>query len=839
MKPGQSADHDTSEQRNTVAFMVHPGIHDKPEWQRQFSFGWQPKHELLESLKSHVGNGGAFIGAHMSSDHRKSSAFAHADLAIADIDHGLTIEQFLDHPLAAHCAWAYTTCSHGTDAGDRFRAIFVLPERMDSPQRYKSLLTLLIRQLGSDQSCSDVCRIFYGNSNAEHFIWNPDVRLPEIYIEQAQAETRRRLAQESLQVNDYDDTTLEQAAFVLEQVLEPTADGERDLFIDVTVAARAGGDALLDAWMNWASRCHHGKGAKAKQSTERYFRSFGGGAVPTLFKLANQTDPDWRSRLPDDLRSSNDQPLNKFGSAVGYDHEDFLRDYDDFVGISEPPVSTTSVATKSVFDALPVTNQHPLIEEQEPDWDFDDSDFQDVSRLQEIDQQQEQRGPGRPRNQNNTNDGLDLIEVRERLIAAYPGLRLNMMSQQLEYGAKERPQEIEDVSLAYIRISMGANRVYPKTTVYDSAFYVGRENSYHPVCNYLKNCVRSKKPIDYLDRFASTILGVKDDPLLNPVMPDGTLFADVVMKRFLIGAVARVFEPGCTHDWMPILVGPQNAGKTTFFQYLTPPNPSDPGHYPWVSTIQQGIGYIKDKPHVLHGGWLMVMDECERYFSRKHTEELKNLVSCSVDRSARKYENERNFKRSFVLAGATNTAEFLTDPTGNRRFMPLVIEGKVPSKEDPAIKIIDLDRLKRDRDSIWAAAYQAYMDEPKHTFSSYELSHVSETIDGFTRDNPIEARLREAMDLGYSGIHPNQNGSGKKYWLMSDLFKVLDIPISQEKSMTQAISDSLKRMGFTSHRRRIDGSLCRLWQCIENRPDQMITPNSLAKTFADRMPRKW
>ena len=52
--------------------------------------------------------------------------------------------------------------------------------------------------------------------------------------------------------------------------------------------------------------------------------------------------------------------------------------------------------------------------------------------------------------------------------------------------------------------------------------------------------------------------------MLNPYMPDEvTLFADEVMKRFLIGAVARAFEPGCTHDWMPIFVGAQNLGKTT------------------------------------------------------------------------------------------------------------------------------------------------------------------------------------------------------------------------------------------------------------------------------------
>jgi len=172
------------------------------------------------------------------------------------------------------------------------------------------------------------------------------------------------------------------------------------------------------------------------------------------------------------------------------------------------------------------------------------------------------------------------------------------------------------------------------------------------------------------------------------------------------------------------------------FQYLTPPDPNSPGSYPWVSTVQQGIEYIKDRPHALHAGWIVVLDEAERYFARKHKESLKNLLSVAVDRSARKYENEKSFPRSFVMAGATNNADFLTDPTGNRRFMPIVCQGVVPSKQDPNLKIIDLDRLKKDRDSIWSAACKAYLDDPVHTFSSWEISEIADYVSSFARRMP-------------------------------------------------------------------------------------------------------
>ena len=839
MNSGTTPDKGTASQ---LSYMVHTAIRDKPEWESRFASNWEPRTGELELLKSHVGNGGAFIAAHMNSHHRTSSAFQHSSLAVVDVDYGLSIEEFKAHRLAPFVAWAYTTCNHGKE-GDRFRAIFRLPERINNPHLYKAVVSVLIFELGGDKSCKDACRIFYGNSQAEHFIWNPSAKLPSEVISHAQQEARRRIAQESVRVNDYDEITLEQARFVIEQVLEPTSDGERDLFIEITIAAKAGGDALFDAWVDWASRGHHGKGKNSKQATERFFKQFKGGAVPTLFIKANETDPDWRSRLPDELRSSNERPLNQFGSAVGYDHEDFLLSEEDMYGyMHEPPSQSISTATRSVFDALPTTHDHPLPEEREPEWadDVDPDDFRDVSAMQDIDERQERRGRGRPRNaQNNDNEGYSVLELRQRLSDAYPGLRLNVMSQRLEYGPKERPQEIEDVSHAYIEISMGADRVYPKTATFDAAHHLARESAYHPVVNYLQNCVRSKAPIDYLDRFASTILGVKDDPLLNPYMPDGkTLFADEVMKRFLIGAVARAFKPGCVHDWMPIFVGPQNLGKSSFFQYLTPPCPNDPGHYPWVSTVQQGIGYIKDKPHVLHGGWFMIMDECERYFSRKHTEEFKNLVSSPVDRSARKYENERNFKRGFVLAGATNSTEFLTDPTGNRRFMPLVIEGKVTSKEDPSIKIIDLDRLKAERDNIWAAATKLYLDKPTHNFTSYELSHVSDAIESFTHDNPIDGRLRQVMERGHSGVWPVPGGVSQKYWLMSELYEQLDVNLSQQQ-MQVPISDALKRMGFEAKRFRINGKVTRLWMHKNPPKDHLITSNSLSKTYANTMPRGW
>ena len=49
-------------------------------------------------------------------------------------------------------------------------------------------------------------------------------------------------------------------------------------------------------------------------------------------------------------------------------------------------------------------------------------------------------------------------------------------------------------------------------------------------------------------------------------------------------------------------------------------------------------------------------------------------------------------RRHFILIGTTNSAHYLTDPTGNRRFWPV------------KVKQFDVGRIVRDRDQLWAEA---------------------------------------------------------------------------------------------------------------------------------------
>jgi hypothetical protein len=819
-----------------LSFSIHTTIRNKPpHWQPEFATGWQGREGSLEDLRAHVTAGGAFIPAAMNSEHRNSAAFKHADLAVVDVDLGLDLDALQGHPLSANACFVYTTASH-TSEHPRFRVIFRLPRRIDNPELYKAIITILTSSLGGDRSCTDPCRLFYGSDTAMVPLWQPDALLPESLIADARASAEAASTRHRLDASLYDDQTIGQACHVLEQVLTPTADGERDHFIKVTAAACSGGEAVFPAWQNWASRCHHTSGHRSKQGSERFFYSFRNtrSSLLTLFYLAMQEDPEWTRTLPAELRQSSFAPP-KIHSAVGYDHEDFLHggtdspySWDTGLQEFEPQELAT---TPGLFDAerpwavvaTPPAPVRPVRDTPADDADADDDDnpfdddndpgfeYVDTGHLPAEERQPDRPVPVVQRRRGQGNVPEDTVRtIRNRLNALYPGLRRNLMNQELEYGPLDAPRIVEDITTAYCRISLGAGTVYPKTTVIDIANVTAWENRIHPVQAYLTHCAGTAVPCPYFKTLASELLGLKSDPLLNPCFTrgpeQGRLLADVVLERFLIGAVARVLSPGCTHDWMPILIGSQNCGKSNFLQYLTPPSPIDPGVYPWASTIQQGIRTIKEKPHMLHAGWFVVLDETERYFQRGYVEELKNLISVSVDRSARKYENERNFKRAFVLCGATNSDDFFVDPTGNRRFMPIVVAGKVPSPDDPGTLIIDLDRLKQDRDSIWAAAYMAYQDNPIHNFSSDELKQIKEYQENFRTDNPFEARIRQALSLRHSGVH-----HGRSYVVLSDLYEWLEIPVDRHNNVRIPISDTLKGMGYQLKRVRMGGDTRRIW----------------------------
>ena len=211
------------------------------------------------------------------------------------------------------------------------------------------------------------------------------------------------------------------------------------------------------------------------------------------------------------------------------------------------------------------------------------------------------------------------------------------------------------------------------------------ENEYHPICDYLNNLQWDKtERIRYALRH---FLGSETD--------DYTFEA---LKLFMLGAINRVFKPGCKFEVMLCLVGGQGAGKSTFFRLLAI---KDEWFSDDIRKLDDDNVYRK-----LQGHWIMEMSEMLATANSKSIEETKSFLSKQKDNYKIPYETHPQDRlRQCVFGGTSNALDFLPlDRTGNRRFLPVMV---YPEKAECHI----LDDEKQSREYInqmWAEAMTIY-----------------------------------------------------------------------------------------------------------------------------------
>jgi putative DNA primase/helicase len=203
---------------------------------------------------------------------------------------------------------------------------------------------------------------------------------------------------------------------------------------------------------------------------------------------------------------------------------------------------------------------------------------------------------------------------------------------------------------------------------------VAYENRFHPVLEYLEGLKWDGK--ERLSGWLTTCLGVPQSPL-----------SDAIGRKFLVAAVARVNKPGCKADHMPILEGFQGTLKSTALNTLVGDD--------WFADQIADLG-SKDACQDLRGKWIIELSELSAIRSGE-VERVKAYVSRRVDHYRPSYgRRSGDVPRQNVFVGSTNDTEYLSDPTGGRRFWPVTC-----SK-------IDINALARDRDQLWAEAVTAY-----------------------------------------------------------------------------------------------------------------------------------
>lgn len=117
-------------------------------------------------------------------------------------DRQLTIEEALAHPfIKKHCALIYTTASHRPD-WHKFRLVFLLPEYVQGADTVEACTRFLMQQLPHDPACKDASRVFYGSTEAEFPLVNPEATLPTEWVSEAIAIAQQERIEYQLRIQE-------------------------------------------------------------------------------------------------------------------------------------------------------------------------------------------------------------------------------------------------------------------------------------------------------------------------------------------------------------------------------------------------------------------------------------------------------------------------------------------------------------------------------------------------------------------------------------------------------------------------------------------------------------
>lgn len=263
----------------------------------------------------------------------------------------------------------------------------------------------------------------------------------------------------------------------------------------------------------------------------------------------------------------------------------------------------------------------------------------------------------------------------------------------------------------------------------------------------------------------------------------------IFLRRWLIGAVARVMARA--QNRMLVLDGPQGLGKDYFAKWLCSPMPE----YYHEGAINPED---KDCRIRLMSTWIWTVSELGATTRKNDREALKSFLTLETVRDRKAYGrfDIQGPALSSFIGTINNEGGFLSDPTGNRRFMTVKLTE------------IDWNYSKFEVDQVWAQAYDLYLSGEPWDLQPDEVRQANEINSVYQVDDLIEAAI-----LKYFQVDPNQLN-----WWMSTVdiverMELMGVKFGSPVSASMAIGRAMTAIGLQKskkeniHGQRVNGYL--------------------------------
>ena len=264
------------------------------------------------------------------------------------------------------------------------------------------------------------------------------------------------------------------------------------------------------------------------------------------------------------------------------------------------------------------------------------------------------------------------------------------------------------------------------------------ESDYVPVFNpfkeYLNNLSKPGEQ-DYIRELAQTVRvkgGEQEQKLWH-----------LYLKKWLVGMVASWLSEDVVNNVILVFIGKQGAYKTTWFNYLLPP------------PLKQYF-YTKTNANRMSKDDILTLAQyalvcCEELDTMRPAElnQLKAAVTMpSIDERAAYAHYHEHRKHIASFCGTGNNTQFLSDPTGNRRWLPFEVESILSPREHP----FHYEGIYAQALSLYTSGFQYWftkeeiqeLNRHNKQFETPRLEH--ELVDLYFR-KPTDSELGEFMSV--------------------------------------------------------------------------------------------
>ena len=330
----------------------------------------------------------------------------------------------------------------------------------------------------------------------------------------------------------------------------------------------------------------------------------------------------------------------------------------------------------------------------------------------------------------------------------------------------------------------------------------------HPLREYVLSCGEwTEEQPDWIDWVAQqvTVKPLGDEAKGDKARGEGLWRG--CFKKWFVAMVASWMNDEVVNHQVLVLIGKQGIFKTTWLEHLIPPHLRA-----YACKLANSNDLNKDERLRIAEFGLISLDEIDSMNNRE-LNQMKSVITATDvnERAAYAYTKERRVRlASFCASG--NRRDFLTDITGNRRWLPFEVE----SIQNPFYTILPYERMYA---QAWALAQDPLFS---YWFDLDEIEVLEEHNQHFRDESNEEQLLPILFDVPAEGRG--------EFMTTAQISERLVSYCNIKKPMALSrLGMVLGAAGYQSTRPKIGGRLIRGWLVYQRDTDEIASLKRILK----------